>query len=176
MIHSISSADRNRMQSQREVRTVTKYVKISLDIPVAVLCMVAEILASATYIYALSKRHVNGKVVTGYGINYKNSQMNSSFFLGYTRILMASLSIGFLLFEILVIVRSNWITTIRNRIIRGVVYLLKGIAALGAVGSLGIAAGSFEIIAATVLIIVELFFVNRLKSNQGTSDGFKAAQ
>lgn len=153
------------LESQREVKTVTTYVTISLDIPVAVLCMIGEVLASATFIYALAKRGVNSKITTGFAPTYeKSSQVNGGFFLGYTRILMAVVSLGFLLFEILVIIRGHWFTTIRNRLIRGVLYLLKGIAALGAVGSLGIAAGSFEIIAAAVLIVIELFFVKRLSS------------
>lgn len=154
---------------------MTTYVTISLDLPVAIFCMIAEVLASATFIYALSKRGARGKIVTGYAPTYKSSQMNAAFFQGYARVLMAILSLGFLLFEILVIVRGQWFTTIRNRVIRGVLYLLKGIAALGSVGSLGIAAGSFEIIAAAVLIFIELCFVSK-RNDAARGDGFKAAQ
>ena len=166
------------LETERQVTTVPTYeMRISIDVPVAVFCMIAEILASAVYIYALSKQKVNSTILTGYAPSNKEFAMaNRGLFLGYTRILMAILSLLFLIFEILIIVRGRWFTTIKNRMIRGVMYLLKGIAALGCVGDFGIAAGSFEIIAAAVLIVVEAIAIFNARGNKTSSDGFRAAE
>lgn len=164
------------LDSNRQVTRVTTYeVKITLDLPVAIFCMVAEVLASATFIFALSKRGARGTIVTGFAPSEASGRKNAGFFLGYARVLMAIVSLCLLLFELLIIIRGQWFTTIRNRIIRGVLYLLKGIAALGCVGNLGIAAGSFEIISAAVLFVIEAFFMRRA-STTPRNDGFKAAE
>ena len=126
---------------------------IALDRITAICAIVSNALILATYIYFLDKNYRSSHITTGYGPKYS---VNLNFFYMYTAILNVIFSIAAIVFEIIIMIKEQWFTSIKNRILRGSLYLIIGIVTLGICNDLGIAAGSIEIIVASVMIILEL--------------------
>ena len=126
---------------------------IALDRITAICAIVSNALILATYIYFLDKNYRSSHITTGYGPKYS---VNLNFFYMYTAILNVIFSIAAIVFEIIIMIKEQWFTSIKNRILRGSPYLIIGIVTLGICNDLGIAAGSIEIIVASVMIILEL--------------------
>lgn len=128
-------------------------VSIALDRITAICAIISNILVLATHIYFLDKNYTSSKVRTGYSPKQNG---NILFFTMYAAILNVIVTILAILFEIVIMIKEQWFTSIKNRFLRGTLYLIIGIVTLGLMNDLGIAAGSIQIMVSVAMIILEL--------------------
>ncbi|KAH0785776.1 hypothetical protein GPJ56_010338 [Histomonas meleagridis] len=135
-----------------------KVVVLSIDFILAIAACIALILVAATYITYLNKHWWGGSIKVG--CSPKDAWgCNSAFYASCTSVIMTITALCFAIFEIGIIFKGAWFTSIKNRLVRAVFYLLQGMMTLGMMNDLGIAAGSIEMIVAGVMIIIEVFFI-----------------
>ena len=136
----------------------TKVVVLSVDFILAIVACLSLILVAATYITYLNKNWWGGSPKVGCGPRTWNCQ-NYSFYACCTSFIMTIVALAFAIFELGIVFKGQWFTSIKNRLFRAALYLLQGVMTLGVMSDLGIAAGSIEIIVAAVMIIIEVFFI-----------------
>ena len=151
---------------------------IKLDTPLAIATMLIQVLSGVAYIYYWNARSYifkEARLHTGIASNYW--WINRNFFAAYVSLIFIVISFLFVAIEILLLVKPGMAKFLQVRFIRGVFYLLKGIATLGVSADLGVAAGSLEIVNGAVLIIIDVFFavttgrpLLKIKSKQERND------
>ena len=152
-------------------------VTITIDVQflVKVYCFCSQVLSAIAYICSASKAsYVSIRVGCSpehwrrWGCWGSYRYNNEDFFLAYNSIFFTIFSIFFALVEIGILVKFKYAKLFRKNYIRGIVYILKGIATLGVTASLGIAAGILEIIGGCAQIILELLVrCNKVKDDDG---------
>ena len=136
----------------------TKVVVLPVDFILAIVACLSLILVAATYITYLNKMWWVGSPRIGCGPRDWNCN-NHTFYHSATSVVMTIIALAFAIFELGIVFKGHWFTSIKNRLFRAALYLLQGVMTLGVMSDLGIAAGSIEIIVAAVMIIIEVFFI-----------------
>lgn len=131
--------------------------EININLWLGILCIIAEALATAAYANYLDYIGKCPKLHS-YSPKKANVARNMGFTAWITGLVLCVVSIFFVIAEIIILIKPDWLSAINNHLLRGIIYLAKSIATLGISGDLGVAAGSFEIICAFLCIILFVFF------------------
>lgn len=144
-------------------------VVINIDLLLSVLSFIGEVLSGAAFSYQASRLHW-ASVVPCTVANWDkwNGCGSDHFFRLYMSILFAIVSFFMVLVEIGLMANINMAFYFADNILRGCIYVLKGIACLGVANDLGIASGSIEIAFGSLVLLFGLFLVAR-KNRSGRS-------
>lgn len=159
---------------QRETKfVVAAQLSMPIELPLMILCCFAQLLASAAYIFGLLERYSRiATIKTGHSPSARPENYN--FLVKYYWTIMAFFSLACMIIEVILFVKKDILMALRSRIVRGLFYFFKGLGTLGAAGNIGIAAGSFEIICAIVLIAIEAIFI--VRGGRGAEGGYQDAR
>ncbi|KAH0785775.1 hypothetical protein GPJ56_010337 [Histomonas meleagridis] len=137
-------------------------VVININLVITIYCIIAEIISGAAFANTCSRRGV-GKIYSGYSpSNSENNNRNGNFYFWSSCLAFCLISFFYALVEFGLIFQTKYTSYFEVGYIRGIIYCVKGICCLGVSGDLGVAGGSLEIIAAAILIILEV--VHRARS------------
>ena len=78
---------------------------------------------------------------------------NQGYYLNFSLFALGLCCLLFAVAEIGLMIKPDWFKFVDSPILRGIVYIISGIAVLGCSGDLGIAAGSLQLIIGVVLIV-----------------------
>lgn len=128
---------------------------------VSILAFIIEIITCASYFNMFSGK---GRVKTGHKPSDGGGWGNMGYYCDFSVFALGILSLTFAIVELLMVLRGfvsalqsiKFLEILESPILRGVVYIVKGIATLGTSGDLGIAAGSLELIIGVVIIVLSL--------------------
>ena len=131
-------------------------VSVSVTKIIAVLAFCSQVLSGTAYFLYFDKGHF-GK--TTIHIGYAPDQtpgINVSFYLAYSLFVFGLLSLFFAIAEIGLLLFPQFFGFVKSPFLRSILYMLKGIATLGASADLGIAAGIIEMFTGFVLFLITL--------------------
>ena len=145
-------------------------IKSTLKFLLTIYAICIEIIVGAAFAYYLSKTYKwktiklgapasSKKVcsVTDPQFNLASCEKLSNNYYYFTQFVccwFAFLSFFFVIAEIALLFKSNWFYLVSPRFVRGIIYILKGVCALGVAADLGIASGFLEIGGGIAYIIV----------------------
>lgn len=130
-------------------------ITINLNLLFSFLFIVSQVLSGSAYAVVLSNTNAQ-KVHAGYKPSDSNGLVNLEFFMWFYVLALCIVSFFFVIVEIALIFKLSYTKMFEVCIIRGAIYLFKGIATLGVAGDLGIAAAAFEFLSALILIVLEV--------------------
>ena len=130
-------------------------VTINVDFVLSIVGIFVQTFSSIVCIYWMSTNYYNPSIEAGESVE---STTNNAFFVIYIMFMLTVLSILSLAVEIGLMIKAEWFARVQSRLLRGLIYLLKGIGLLSVCGDLGISGGTFEI-AAGVLYTAHILFV-----------------
>ena len=126
----------------------------------ALLSFCIQIISGAAY---LNMFESDGEVKTGYSPSSDYGRFgNSTYYANFSMLAFGLISLFFAVVEFFIMIAGCWakgrevFKVFDSMILRGIVYVVKGIATLGASGDLGIAAGAMEMIVGAAMIIYAL--------------------
>ena len=147
-------------------------IKSTLKFLLTIYAICVEIIVGVAFTYYLKKTFKLTPIKFGAPssskkvCNVENEQYNekkcsylSNNYFYFTQIVclwFAFLSFFLVIAEIGLLFKSNWFYLVSPRIVRGIIYILKGICALGVAADLGIAGGFLEIGGGVIYVIVFL--------------------
>lgn len=117
-----------------------------------VLCILAfciNVIAAAAYFYNFDG---DAKIHSGYEPS-KHGSRNSYFYYNFSMFAFGLICLIFAIIEILLIFIPDKLTMVDSPLLRGIVYIISGIAVLGLANDLGIAAGALQMIIGVALVI-----------------------
>ena len=138
-------------------------VVINVNLIISILCIISEIISGAAFANMCSFIGV-GRIYSGYSpAASENYNYNWRFFRWSSSLVFCLISFFYAVIEFGLIFQTKYTSYFEVGYVRGLIYLVKGVCCLGVSGDLGIAGGSFDIISAAVLIILEI--VHRARKN-----------
>ncbi|OHT12591.1 hypothetical protein TRFO_03611 [Tritrichomonas foetus] len=116
----------------------------------ACLAFAINIIAAAAY-FNMFESHTD--VETGCNPGNYGRFCNASFYMAFSVFALGLVCLIFAIAELGLMIKPDWFSFVDSPFLRGIVYILSGIAVLGASGDLGIAAGALQMIIGVVLIV-----------------------
>ena len=121
---------------------------------------VAMVLCVSSYCYVASSiSYKSLKVRFGYSVKKQNVFINQHWYMSMSILLFAFVSIGFCVYELLLIINPAFFRYKKSALIRVIVYVVLGITVLGMSADLGIAAGFITLIVAVWTLVNWLIIV-----------------
>ncbi|KAK8890453.1 hypothetical protein M9Y10_035229 [Tritrichomonas musculus] len=124
-----------------------------------VLCILAfciNVIAATAYFYNF---YGGQKITSGYSPDGKKGKWdykkdaNIGFYLDFSRLALGLVCLIFAIIEILLIFIPDKLTMVDSPLLRGIIYIISGIAVLGCANDLGIAAGALQMAIGLALVI-----------------------
>ena len=123
---------------------------------IAVLAFCSQVLSGAAYFYYFDKGNF-GKTEIHVGYSPEHyAGINASFYIAYSLFVFGLFSLFFAVVEIGLLIFPQYFSFVKSPLLRSIIYILKGIATLGASADLGIAAGIIEMFTGVVLFVLTL--------------------
>ncbi|OHT15001.1 hypothetical protein TRFO_42755 [Tritrichomonas foetus] len=161
--------------------TQIKVIRIKkIDLPIAIVSAISQVLAMITYCITLNKRWNSWRAKLNVGYSPSHYNVNMHYYICYLSIIFTISSILFAALEIGLIFDAIHfkIKLLRSRLVRGLIYFFKGFATLGLSGTFGVFSGFIEIIIGGILIIFDIVLLIKNRGKSGTTqslyenDGF----
>ena len=128
---------------------------------VCILAACVQIIVGAACFYQYDYNGESGKLHSGYeppkhghDRDHWYGWVNSHYFIQFSLFMFGLIGLIFAVIEIGLFIVPQFFEFANSMVLRGVVYVLVGIAVLGAANDLGIAAGSMSIIIGAVMLIL----------------------
>jgi hypothetical protein len=118
-----------------------------------VLAFNIQVIAAASYFYHFDKIGHGSEVQTGRAPKNPAGFINVGWYRSYSLFAFGTISLILAVCELTSIVGRQLFLFMDSMVVRGGIYILKGIATLGTSNDLGVAAGSMEIILGGTLIL-----------------------
>ena len=131
-------------------------VTINVNFVLSIVCIVAQLLSGCSFANDITKRRFQPLEPCSPS-DYKAFRCglsNDLFSVNYFDVVFCILSWFMLLVEVGLLAGFSYAMYFNSDLIRGLIYLFKGIACLGTSNNLGIGVGAFEICSGSVLIIL----------------------
>jgi hypothetical protein len=128
----------------------------SVNWVIGILAFCIEVIAGAAYFYQYDHTAGHNGIHSGctpkeavgwWGCN------NMAWYASYSLFGFGLISLLFAVAEIGLLLKPDWFAVVDSYVLRGIVYIIKGIATLGVSGDLGIAGGALELIIGAVELI-----------------------
>ena len=113
----------------------------------AILAFCINVIAAAAY---FNMFRAEGEVHAGHD---PNSHWNIYYYSNFSLLALGLCCLFFAVAEIGLMIKPDWFSFVESMILRGIVYIISGIAVIGASGDLGIAAGALQLFIGVVLIV-----------------------
>ena len=132
-------------------------MQVNLQFVIYILSFCVQVIVCAAYFNEYSHRSCDSSIKSGYAPNEKYGSVNFCHYFNFSLLAFGIISVLFAICELGLAIAPDKFKFVDSDVLRGVVYILKGIATLGVSNDLGIAAGSLEIIVGAVLLILVIF-------------------
>lgn len=133
-------------------------VVINVNFVLSILSIVIQFLAGCAFANDVTKRGVKlGKIESCGPSGYKAGTCgfgNDVFSVNYFDVVLCVLSFFMLFVEVGLLAGFSYAMYFNSDLIRGLIYIFKGVACLGASGDLGVAAGALEMTVGLILFIL----------------------
>ena len=131
-------------------------MQVNLQFVIYILSFCVQVIVCAAYFNDYSNHGNCDGIKSGYSPS-KGYSVNSCHYYNFSLLAFGIISLLFAICELGLAIAPDKFKFVDSDVLRGVVYILKGIATLGVSNDLGIAAGSMEIIVGAVLLILVIF-------------------
>lgn len=145
-------------------------VVINIDMLLSVLSFIAEVLSGAAFSYQASKLHwASVKPCSVENWTKWKGCGGDHFFTLYMCILFAIVSFFMVIVEVGLMANVSLAFYLADNVLRGCIYVFKGIACLGVANDLGVGCGSIEIAFGGLVLLFGLYLVARRNHTRTSS-------